>query len=92
MLWQEAAAVEVTKQEVETLLRKVLEEFPQLQEENAIEGMGFPKRATQVAWFLPPVGRTDPRRGKASWWNHEAAGNLGIFGVNFVMICAFGQP
>lgn len=45
---EEAAAVEVTKQEVETLLRKVLEEFPQLQEENAIEGMGFPKRATQV--------------------------------------------
>ena len=44
--------MEVTKQEVETLLRKVLEEFPQLWEENAIEAMGFPKRATQVTWLL----------------------------------------
>lgn len=47
-------AVSVTKEEVEGLLRKLLEAYPQFQEANALEAMGFPKRATQV--FLSKMG------------------------------------
>lgn len=80
------AAVAVSKQEVEQLLKQVLEKFPALQDANAIEAMGFPKRATQVS---RQQTRPFPEAGfRHAWIRHSLGRDVRLMHLSYA-ICGW---